>query len=314
MEQANFLDVTLHLPSDKYWPYRKPNDTPLYVHAKSNPPPSIKKALPKMISRRISDLSCDEDQFKKHKGDYDTALKNSGYSEMTNFSTPKPKKRSRKRNIIWFNPPYSDNVDTNIGKRFFEIIDRNFPPDHKFRPILNRNSLKLSYSCMPNIKTIIASHNKQVLSKSVDASATKPCNCRVPADCPVGNMCQKSAVIYKATVESPPADKKEYVGLSEPPFKKRFYGHTHDMKDVKAAGTTLSKCTWSLKEANKAFTVKWQIIRQSVPYACGTRKCDLCLCEKLEIVRNRSKNLLNKRSEIVNKCRHSRKFKLCAVT
>ena len=30
---------------------------------------------------------------------HDTAFKKSGYSEMTNFSTPKPKKRSRKRNI-----------------------------------------------------------------------------------------------------------------------------------------------------------------------------------------------------------------------
>ena len=37
--QANFLDVTFNLQSDKYWPYRKPNDHPLYIHSRSNHPP-----------------------------------------------------------------------------------------------------------------------------------------------------------------------------------------------------------------------------------------------------------------------------------
>ena len=156
--------------------------------------------------------------------------------------------------------------------------------------------------------------NKQILSKSTDAPVDKPCNCRKPAECPVGGKCKASAVIYKATVESAPNIVKEYVGLSEPPFKSRFYGHTHDIKDEKSAGTTLSKYVWSLKNEQKPYSIKWQIIRQSVPYQCGTRKCDLCLSEKLEIVLNKSTNLLNKRSEMVNKCRHSRKFKLGSVT
>ena len=30
--QTNFLDVTLDLKSGRYWPFRKPNDQPLYVH------------------------------------------------------------------------------------------------------------------------------------------------------------------------------------------------------------------------------------------------------------------------------------------
>ena len=41
--QTNFLDVTFNLKSGKYWPYRKPNDQPLYVNAGSNHPPMIKK-------------------------------------------------------------------------------------------------------------------------------------------------------------------------------------------------------------------------------------------------------------------------------
>ena len=33
---ANFLDVTLDLHGEKYHPYRKPNDTPNYIHKDSN--------------------------------------------------------------------------------------------------------------------------------------------------------------------------------------------------------------------------------------------------------------------------------------
>ena len=40
--ETNFLDVTLNLKSGKYWPFRKPNNSPLYVHNQSNHPPIIK--------------------------------------------------------------------------------------------------------------------------------------------------------------------------------------------------------------------------------------------------------------------------------
>ena len=43
MTQTDFLDVTFDLSSGKYWPYRKPNDEPLYIHAKSSHPPSVLK-------------------------------------------------------------------------------------------------------------------------------------------------------------------------------------------------------------------------------------------------------------------------------
>ena len=40
--QNNFLDITLNLMAGKYWPYRKPGDTPLYINANSNHPPNMK--------------------------------------------------------------------------------------------------------------------------------------------------------------------------------------------------------------------------------------------------------------------------------
>ena len=42
--QTDFFDITLNLASRRYWPYRKPNDNPLYMHAHSNHPPCIKNS------------------------------------------------------------------------------------------------------------------------------------------------------------------------------------------------------------------------------------------------------------------------------
>ena len=57
---------------------------------------------------------------------------------------------------------------------------------------------------------------------------------------------------------------------------------------------------------------KWEILKHCSPYRGGKRKCDLCLTEKLLILKNKD-NPLNRRSELMGKCRHLRKFKLECV-
>ena len=61
---TEFLDVTLDLFTGKYFPYRKPNDRPLYVNDNSNHPPNILDQLPKMVNIGLSSLSINEEEFK----------------------------------------------------------------------------------------------------------------------------------------------------------------------------------------------------------------------------------------------------------
>ena len=56
--ETDFLGVTLNLVTKKCFPFQKANNTPLYINAFSNHPPTIIKQLLKMINKRISDLSC----------------------------------------------------------------------------------------------------------------------------------------------------------------------------------------------------------------------------------------------------------------
>ena len=55
LNRIDFLDVCFDLNEETYIPYRKPYNTPLYIHAQSSHPPIVKKHLPQMIGRRISD-------------------------------------------------------------------------------------------------------------------------------------------------------------------------------------------------------------------------------------------------------------------
>ncbi len=140
-------------------------------------------------------------------------------------STTRP--RNRQRNIIWYNPTFSKNVSTNIGQIFLKIIDEEFPAGHPLHKIFNRNTVKISYSCMPNIKQIMDGHNKNQLSRAATTTRDdNACNCRNKAKCPMSNNCLVESIVYQATVSTndnkPP---ETYVGLTENSFKTRYANH-----------------------------------------------------------------------------------------
>ena len=316
---TDFLDVTFDLSTGKYRPYRKPNNTPLYINKRSNHPPSIIKQLPIMINRRISEISSSKEEFDVAKPQYEDALFRSGHGknmEYCDFTrTDNNTKRNRKRNVIWFNPPYNQNVKSNIGKSFLNLIKKHFPPHHKFRPIFNKNNIKISYSCMPNIGDIIKGHNSKIIKSNSQKQQNEPksCNCRNQKLCPLSGFCLESDIVYKATVSSPNAV-KYYYGLSASQFKLRYNNHTSSFRNQnQETDTELSKYIWHLKDRNKQFQIAWSIVARAPSYKCGARKCDLCLTEKLIIAQADQDSLLNKRTEIVSTCRHRNKFLLYKV-
>ena len=309
LKKTDFLDVTLDLESGKFLPYRKPNDLPVYVSAYSNHPPSTRKQLPDMINRRISDISCDAEEFEKAKPMYEDALKKSGYTTNLKYEPTTQKRNNRKRKTIWFNPPYSENVKTNIGKEFLRILQRNFHPSHKFRKLFNKSNVKVSYSCLPNMENIIKKHNARVIN-SEKRTEGRSCNCTNKSNCPLDGECCKSCIIYKAEVTSG-QDTKIYYGAAETEFKTRYNNHNCDFRHEKnEKKTELSKHIWDLKKQKRQYSIKWSIAARASPYKCGSRRCDLCLTEKLTIALAEKDSLLNHRSEIISKCRHTNKFRL----
>jgi hypothetical protein len=259
LQSTDFLDVTLDLANNRYFPYRKPGNTPLYINSNSNHPGTIVKQLPNMINRRISDISCNKQEFDKSTKAYESALRASGYNFKMEYQERPCKRKNRKRNIIWFNPPFSKNVQTNIGKIFMNLIKKHFPKHHKFYCLFNKNNIKISYSCMENIGNIIKKHNQKILNKDDQQITHNPCNCRKKDNCPLEGEFRVSNIIYKATIKSQ-HEQKIYYGLCEGEFKARYSNHLKSFKHEKyKSDTELSKYIWELKSKNCQFNVSWTI-------------------------------------------------------
>ena len=245
---------------------------------------------------------------------YQEALGKSGYTFKLQFKPPQTSlsKSNRSRNIIWFNPPYNRNVKSNIGRQFLCLIDQSFPVGHKLRKIFNWNTLKLSYSCMPNVTQIIPGHNKTILRKAAQTpqdQATKTCNCRKKDECPLKGTCLSEGVIYQATVTSLNNRSETYVGLTATNFKARWINHqTSFNNEISKNSTELSKYIWALKSKNERYTIGWKILEKAKPYTNLTGKCQLCTAEKHFIITKPELATLNKRNELVSACRHRRKF------
>ena len=314
---VDYLDVTLNLNDGSFKPYRKPDDEINYIHAESDHPPNIVKQLPIAIEGRLSTLSSSKRMFDEVKGHYQDVLNKNGYKHTLRYNPPKqrPNRRNRNRNVIWFNPPYSKTVETNIGKKFLALVDRHFPPGSKFHKIFNRSTLKVSYGCMSNIGAVINSHNKKILGCS-QKMERGGCNCQrgeYRGNCPLNGECQTKNVLYEASITSTLRnyEEKKYKGITYNAFKTRLVNHEKDFRDVKYKNSTeLSKEVWRIKDLGGQYEIKWRIISQHPPYNPSSKRCQLCLNEKLEILDHDGSNLLNKRSEIISKCRHQTKHLL----
>ena len=75
--------------------------------------------------------------------------------------------------------------------------------------------------------------------------------------------------------------------------------------------TTLSKYIWELKDNGKEFNIKWSILKHAKVYTAGSKTYSSRLGKKLCILNADKRNLFNKRSELISKCRHLNKLQAC---
>ena len=54
--------------------------------------------------------------------------------------------------------------ENKIGKLFLNLLDKNFLPHNNLHRIFNQTNVKISYSCMPNIKSYTYMHDHKVLT------------------------------------------------------------------------------------------------------------------------------------------------------
>ena len=152
------------------------------------------------------------------------------------------------------------------------------------KKIFNRNTFKISYPCIPNIKSKSCTHNKKILSTPVNHN-TRKCICINKYTCPLNGNYLLENILYIVKIKS---DKKNYQPrnfkeISEKTFKKRYENHKRSFNinrpkdDIK-----LSVEHWNLEAANSNSKVTRPLKSQFSAYKPQSKRCSLCLNEKLE--------------------------------
>ena len=130
----------------------------------------------------------------------------------------------------------------------------------------------------------------------------------------MNGLCNLDSVEYKAIIypKGNINDRKSYIAVSSTNWKisygnhKFFFSHEHQKNQ-----TALSKHYWGLKNKGLTPNIQWSILKRSNTPKSFDSKCNLCLEEKIHILLfPEPKKLLNKRSELIARCRHRAKFKL----
>ena len=133
---------------------------------------------------------------------------------------------------------------------------------------------------------------------------------------PLEGQCLTKEVLSEETVNAdiPQYESKTYKGRTERTFKERYKEHKKTFTHRKYENDSeLSKEIWKIKNVGGTPDIKWKILKKSTSYNPKTKKCMLCLSEKLAIAEHEGRDLLNKRSEIIAKCRHQTKFTLLSI-
>ena len=144
-----------------------------------------------------------------------------------------------------------------------------------------------------------------------DNKKANNCNCQKGVtQCPLKGNCREETVVYKAEVKVG-QNTKNYIGMTEGEFKKRYYAHKHSFKNnKKQEETALSQLVWENK-LNPEPQISWSILKRAHKMQNGGDRCDLCLTEKLCILKavDDSQNI-NRKVEATSLCVHRNKYKL----
>ena len=90
---------------------------------------------------------------------------------------------------------------------FKPALDLYFPKNHICNSMFNGNKIKVSYSCIKNIKSIINNHNVKVLNNT--AEIKENCNCRNKNNCPLDRKCLTTSITYEVKITSNQPNYKE---------------------------------------------------------------------------------------------------------
>lgn len=97
------------------------------------------------------------------------------------------------------------NVKTNVGKLFLKLLDDHIPKSNILHKYFNRNTVKISYSTMSNVKDHISKNNAKVYNESSKPATDErkgDCTRKFKGNCPLQGNCLQKSVVYQAHIKN----------------------------------------------------------------------------------------------------------------
>ena len=164
----------------------------------------------------------------------------------------------------------------------------------KTKPWINKSIMKL-------IKAKNKLYKKFVSTKSeADSKAFKSLSNQLKY-----TIAKSKQEYYGKTIKN--SANRIYIGSTGDHFKSRYNNHMYTFRHQQARHSTeLSKYIWDLKEKNLTYNIKWDTIHWIKSNNINYKFCSICNLEKLEIALANKNEILNRRTELMSKCKHHR--------
>lgn len=158
------------------------------------------------------------------------------------------------------------NEKTNVGKKYFKVINKCFPLNNKLHKIFNKITAKISYRCIPNVKSIIKGSNRKLWKCNNETGNEEKCNSTRKATCPLEGKCLAKDIEYgyQATVICRNVE-ETYVGLTWLIFQHfHRFGLVYNILGIKLSGAVSDRhrnsVDWSLTQDQLVHKISFKFI------------------------------------------------------
>ena len=115
------------------------------------------------------------------------------------------------------------------------------------------------------------------------------CNCKIKNECPLGNKYNLDNIVYEAIIsnkENYNNNKKAYIGMTSLNWKFRYCNYLQSFRNPTLKNqTALSRYDWDQIELGLTPIINWKVIKRSSSTNSLHVKSNLCLEEKICIVK-----------------------------
>ena len=144
--------------------------------------------------------------------------------------------KNRHKNIAWYNPPSCQLSNINIGKYFLRIISKNSKDGNSHSKVINKNNVKISYSCTNNISKIIDNHNKELINKinwNNKVNKNMHVIVKYKMNAPLENKCNLDNTEYQSNISTKENHNidKTYIVITSLNWKLRYYNHLQSFRN-----------------------------------------------------------------------------------